>query len=86
MSIPSNFATSNTCLKCSTCSYEVKYKALSKSYVLALYKIAAKSLVAYVVEPLDFSIIHGVFIPLSSKSIIFAPCDEISFPVFLIFL
>ena len=32
-------------------------------------------------KPLDFSIIHGVFIPLSSKSIIFAPCDEISFPV-----
>ena len=79
---PKSFATSNTCLKCSTCSYDVTYSALSKSYVLALYNIAAKSLVAYVVEPFDFSIIHGVFIPLSSKLIIFAPCDSISFPVF----
>ena len=79
---PNNLATSKICLKCNTCSYDVTYNALSKSYVLALYKIAAKSLVAYVEEPLLFSIIHGVFIPLSSKSIIFAPCDSISFPVF----
>ena len=44
--------------------------------------MAAKSLVAYVVEPFDFSIIHGVFIPLSSKSIILAPCDSTNLPVF----
>ena len=80
---PSNLATSNTCLKCSTCSYEVIYNALSKSYVRALYIIAAKSLVAYVDEPLLFSIMHGVFIPLSSKSIILAPSDSTNFPVLL---
>ena len=28
---PNNLATSNTCLKCNTCSYEVTYNALSKS-------------------------------------------------------
>ena len=35
-SIPRYLAVANTCLKCKACSYEVKYKALSKSYVLAL--------------------------------------------------
>ena len=35
-SSPKSFATSNTCLKCNTCSYDVTYNALSKSYVLAL--------------------------------------------------
>ena len=32
------------------------------------------------ISPFDFSIIHGVFIPLSSKSIILAPCDSTNFP------
>ena len=60
---PKYLAVAKTCLKCNTCSYEVTYNALSKLYVLARYKIAAKSLVAYVLEPFDFTIIHGVFIP-----------------------
>ena len=81
-SIPNNFAVSNTCLKCKFCSYDTTYKALSKSYVLDLYKIAARSRVAYVVESFDFFIIIGVFIPLSSKLIIFAPCDSSNLPVF----
>ena len=77
----SNFATSNICSKCNICSYEVTYIALQKSYVLALYNIAAKSRVSYVVDLFDFIIMHGgIFF--SSKSTTLAPCDSISFPDF----
>ena len=55
---------------------------MSKSYFFARYIIAAKSLVAYIEEPLDFCIIHGVSIPSSSKSTILAPCESVNFPSF----
>ena len=79
-SIPKSFAVSNICLKCKFCSYDVTYSALSKLYVFTLYNIAAKSLVAYVEEPFDFSIIIGVLIPAFSRSTIFAPSDSSNFP------
>ena len=77
-----NLATSNTCLKCKFCSYATTYIHLSKSYVLALYKIAAKSRVAYVVEPFDLVTINGGMF-LYSKSTISAPCDSSNLLFFL---
>ena len=73
-------ATANICLKCRFCSYATTYKHLSKSYVFALYIIAAKSLVAYIDEPFAFCIKHGVFIPTSVKSTIFAPSESVNTP------